>query len=332
MKQYVGVGYTVYKHTNLINGKAYIGQTKCQDLTRRWTGGNGYRQSPHFNRAIQKYGWSGFAHEILETGLTQKEANEKERYYIALYKTTDQRYGYNIQSGGQHAGELSKEGRESIRKHSTGANSPVSRKVDIYDSNGKLIKTFDAMSEAAKYIGVGCPYLTAVCKRQSGTAKGYICHYHDYTKGTGQLPIEMIYKVGEVRKHYKKAAQYSADGELIKIYPSIKAAAEATGVLRTEITTCITHPEERIGAGGYMWRSGDDAPQQIKPMPFEPHAEGVHLYSKAVVRREKSTGKTTEYSSVKNAAHENNVASTTIIRAIKGIGKIARNYAWQYKY
>ena len=43
MKSYTGKGYTIYCHENRINGKIYIGQTKAEDLTRRWTGGNGYK-------------------------------------------------------------------------------------------------------------------------------------------------------------------------------------------------------------------------------------------------------------------------------------------------
>ena len=76
MKSFTGVGYSIYKHTNRFNGKCYIGQTKCEDLTRRWTGGNGYKECKHFHNAILKYGWKSFAHEILETGLTAEQAND----------------------------------------------------------------------------------------------------------------------------------------------------------------------------------------------------------------------------------------------------------------
>jgi hypothetical protein len=35
-----------------------------------------------FGKAIQKYGWENFSHEILAEKLTQSEANELEKYYI----------------------------------------------------------------------------------------------------------------------------------------------------------------------------------------------------------------------------------------------------------
>ena len=64
--------YYVYRHISP-NGKSYIGITK-QEPTRRFQNGNGYKTQRAFYRAIQKYGWDSFKHEILEEGLTEKEA------------------------------------------------------------------------------------------------------------------------------------------------------------------------------------------------------------------------------------------------------------------
>ena len=88
MKSYTGTGYTIYAHVNKQNGKMYIGQTKAEDLTRRWTGGNGYKGCNYFYAAIQKYGWNGFDHVILQTGLTADEANVYEQAYISFFETT----------------------------------------------------------------------------------------------------------------------------------------------------------------------------------------------------------------------------------------------------
>lgn len=120
MKSFTGKGYTIYKHTNRFNGKCYIGQTKCEDLTRRWGGGNGYKGSNFFYSAILKYGWKSFAHEILETGLTADEANDREQYYIALYRSNDPEYGYNIRKGGQETVTFSEEGLRHISECSKG--------------------------------------------------------------------------------------------------------------------------------------------------------------------------------------------------------------------
>ena len=93
--------YIIYKHTNKINGKIYIGQT-CQEPEKRW--GNGlstYSHNKHFYSSIKKYGWDNFKHEILLEKLTQEEANYWEDYYIKFYDSQNPDRGYNINNGGQ---------------------------------------------------------------------------------------------------------------------------------------------------------------------------------------------------------------------------------------
>lgn len=91
--------YIIYKHTNLINNKIYIGQT-CQTARVRWQYGGGYKHNAHFYAAIKKYGWHNFKHEILYTDLTSEQANELEIKLIALFDTTNSDKGYNSSIGG----------------------------------------------------------------------------------------------------------------------------------------------------------------------------------------------------------------------------------------
>jgi hypothetical protein len=60
--------YIVYKHTSP-NNKVYIGITKKKPND-RWASGFGYEHQIYFFRAIVKYGWDNFKHEILYTNLT----------------------------------------------------------------------------------------------------------------------------------------------------------------------------------------------------------------------------------------------------------------------
>ena len=46
--------------------KYYIGITS-QAVNKRWKNGKGYKSSPYFYNAIQKYGWNNFEHNILFT-------------------------------------------------------------------------------------------------------------------------------------------------------------------------------------------------------------------------------------------------------------------------
>lgn len=94
----------VYCHTNKTNNKKYFGITS-QEPHERWRQGRGYKTSIVFWRAIQKYGWDGFVHEIIDSGLTENMAKKKEVELISLYKTNCNKYqnpsyGYNLTDGG----------------------------------------------------------------------------------------------------------------------------------------------------------------------------------------------------------------------------------------
>ena len=90
--------YKVYIHTNKLNGKKYIGITR-QEAEKRWLNGKGYIQSPKFYKAICKYGWDNFNHEIVCEGLDGLSALLKEGELIRQYQTTLDEYGYNISEG-----------------------------------------------------------------------------------------------------------------------------------------------------------------------------------------------------------------------------------------
>lgn len=108
--------YVVYVHQNRINGKRYIGITN--NTLKRWCGaGKRYQQCPRFWSAIQKYGWENFTHEVLETGLTLEEANMREQFYIAKYRSYESTYGYNLTTGGEcNVSMLGKHHTEETRK------------------------------------------------------------------------------------------------------------------------------------------------------------------------------------------------------------------------
>lgn len=112
--------YCVYKHTNLINNKVYIGQTKnfsnrCgKDGSGYLAKTNGEFNQPLFARAILKYGWDNFTHEILKEELTKEEADYWETYFIKKYESINPNKGYNIRLGGSH-GSLSEKTKNKLR-------------------------------------------------------------------------------------------------------------------------------------------------------------------------------------------------------------------------
>lgn len=92
--------FWVYIHTCTANGKRYVGTTTASKPERRWLKGNGYQNNNHFYRAILKYGWDNFEHEVFEVD-SAEEMYRKEVELISFYHSNDPRYGYNNSSGGE---------------------------------------------------------------------------------------------------------------------------------------------------------------------------------------------------------------------------------------
>lgn len=93
----------IYKITNLINNKCYIGQSI--HIEKRFA----QHKSPYeiecnsdkpLYQAFKKYGIENFSFEILEE-CTQDELNDKEKFYIEKYQSLIHQNGYNIRSGGE---------------------------------------------------------------------------------------------------------------------------------------------------------------------------------------------------------------------------------------
>lgn len=133
--------WSVYKHTNKINGKCYIGITNQRYVRCRWgKDGHGYSQygQKKFWNAIKKYGWDNFAHEIIEKNIaTPQEANEREKYWIKYYDSF--KNGYNATEGGSGAtGHIvSVEARRKLSEASKGNKNMLGKHHD--ENTRKLI-------------------------------------------------------------------------------------------------------------------------------------------------------------------------------------------------
>lgn len=90
----------IYKTTNLINNKIYIGlSSRGIEESTEYLGSGTYITS-----AIQKYGKENFIKEIIQVCQNKEELNNAEIYWIDFYKSTDSNIGYNILSGGYGGG------------------------------------------------------------------------------------------------------------------------------------------------------------------------------------------------------------------------------------
>ena len=156
--------YTVYQHKNKINGKMYIGITSQHPQDRWGHNGSGYKSTPHFYAAIQKYGWDNFEHNILYTDCTKEQACELEKLLIKKYKTQNRDFGYNILEGGDAPSmpqEIRDKISEKLKGNTNGAGHPCSEEKKKKISEAQKGRQFTEehkqnLSEAAKNRHVPC--------------------------------------------------------------------------------------------------------------------------------------------------------------------------------
>ena len=86
----------IYKITNLLNGKIYIGQTKYT-IEKRFLQ-HSKADSP-LGQAMRQFGMENFTVEVIEECETQEELNEREKFWIKVLNSK-QPNGYNIIDGG----------------------------------------------------------------------------------------------------------------------------------------------------------------------------------------------------------------------------------------
>lgn len=92
------LGY-IYKITNDVNDKVYIGQTSRDIDTRFDEHCSETRGHSRLHNAIQKFGWTHFQVEEVES-VPLNKLDEREIYWINYYQATDPEKGYNIAPGG----------------------------------------------------------------------------------------------------------------------------------------------------------------------------------------------------------------------------------------
>lgn len=113
----------IYKITNKVNGKIYIGQT-IQSLEKRWFDHCRKNSCCRLLRnAIQKYGRDNFTIQQIDHAHSRCELDNKEIFWIEFYDCMTPN-GYNLLSGGLHH-EISEETRKKMSEAQRGEKHPM---------------------------------------------------------------------------------------------------------------------------------------------------------------------------------------------------------------
>ena len=230
--------YCVYVHTSP-SGKKYVGQTGI-GLKDRWRNGgagylhknkNGEYKQPVFARAILKYGWDSFEHEVIASNLTKEEADNFEKLLIEKLNTRDSKYGYNLKEGGSH-GNLSEETRKKMSESQKGKKlSEETRKKISKSSMGKHLS--EETKEKIRVASIG---------RQCS---------EDFKKKMSEL------KKGERHHNAKKIAQYDLNGNFIRIWDYMRQIEKEIGISHGNISKCCKGKCNK--SGGFVWKYYEDA-------------------------------------------------------------------------
>ena len=226
----------IYKTTNLVNKKIYIGQSKNN---RKNYFGSGFI----LKNAITKYGVSNFKKEILEECNSKKELNEREIYWIKKTKSQDKNIGYNIACGGSGGDTFSNQTDENKRK--------------IRDKRSKSMKgkNTSPMTEEQK-LKISNTLKGRKCPKHSQYMKIKMSNVSDEYKK--KLSISSKKRWDKYHKENpnagRKIVQLTKTGEFVKVYTLYNLRSEPFSI--ANIYAVITG--KRKTANGFKWKFQDD--------------------------------------------------------------------------
>lgn len=222
------MGY-IYKITNVINDKKYIGQTR-QPVQVRWDAHiyaafREYDDNRYYlHRAIQKYGLENFTFEIIEE-VPNTKLDEREIYWIANYHTY--RYdklgnqSYNLTRGGkgyykfepdtliqaffenkEHLGNTCKDIGCSeptlikvLKERNLYGKGSMCAVYQISLKDGSIINTYESIVDIQRKFQVGRTAITDAVNGRSKTMCGYAwCKVDDYPNFNLEAHIDKKYK------------------------------------------------------------------------------------------------------------------------------------------
>lgn len=235
--------YKIYKYTNVANGKVYVGQTSKSLEERAQTNGGNYKECRRFYAAIKKYGWDSFIPEIIEDNLSLEEANRLEKYYINLFNSTDDKYGYNLALGGDNK-EMLPESKKIIsekakERYTNKENNPMFGKKHSREAIAKM---------SAKKTGEANPMYgtTWTDKQRAAIRKGWT---YEWTPERRELASK---RQKEIAKNWSKRVLCVEDN---LEFNSISSAANHYGVNKSTLSSHL-HGAQKSCAGRHFKEIG----------------------------------------------------------------------------
>ena len=236
----------IYKISNIINGKFYIGSSK--DINHRWREHlKQLRNFKHPNAHLQS-SWEKYDdEEIFQLSIVeeciQDKLLEREQHYIDTTKCYNKKIGYNTCKIAGKGPDCT-----GLRQYTK------MKQVNQYTLDGKYIKSFICALEAEKETGVSNKRISSICTRNTYKSGGGFM----WTHGIPLLKIN-TYKQREtssnklkevLKQRWVSIFQYDLDGNFIKEYNNTKEAS----ILYPGASHSAYNYVHRKTSHGYQWR------------------------------------------------------------------------------
>lgn len=153
----------IYKITNTVNGKVYIGQT-IRPLRQRFLRHiNDAHNNPNthlkLHRAMNKYGADKFTIKKIDEATTKQELDEKEVFWIKEYDSVSS--GYNLTAGGEGGNTYKcrtfsqmKETRDKLSKSKMGRANGMSKQIKAKNVTTGQEYVFDSLHACLEFLGI----------------------------------------------------------------------------------------------------------------------------------------------------------------------------------
>lgn len=181
----------IYKITNLINSKVYIGKASninSRIASHKYLLRNNKHVNIYLQRAWNKYGEENFVFEKIEKCEIIKMP-KRESFWVNFYNSTNDKFGYNLMKVGRYNHTHSQETKQKMSKSSKGKpkskshcnNMKLARYKPIlqYDLNGNFIKEWLGASQVRDELGYNQSNITGVCNGLRKTHKNFIWKYKE---------------------------------------------------------------------------------------------------------------------------------------------------------
>lgn len=166
----------IYKITNKINGKVYIGQT-IRSLKKRWKEHCSLNHigCTAISNAINKYGKGSFYVEQIDSATNIDSLNKKERDCIISLNTIAPN-GYNLREGGENSGKICSKSRmrmansqKKLNKKRGSGGHPRAKKV-INIETGEI---FNSLRDIVKVLNINYSTLRSKLQGKNGNNTPY---------------------------------------------------------------------------------------------------------------------------------------------------------------